>query len=168
MSSRFLSLELCIGIIMSLLPICHKAYVYVATNTKSIWLQILHIKKVLHGIYVLRNIQRMLHIPFFKADSSLTQSQKLEVERQLKASLDKASASIGEFINLGKKLTSENTKQTIKEKVLPFVSKYLNPLPYRVIKGYALLLMAANLVSYCSYRLLYITIVYLRIAIPVI
>ena len=50
------------------------------------------------GIVLVKNVQRILHIPFFNADSSLSQSQKLEVEM---ASLDKA----GQFIKLGKKLS---------------------------------------------------------------
>ena len=91
-----------------------------------------------------RNAQRMLHIPFFEADSTMPHSKKLEVESTLKHIMEYSSSSICTMVKLGRKFRSMDI---LENDILPFVTNCLTPLPYRVAKGYAMLLMAAQLVS---------------------
>lgn len=97
-----------------------------------------------------RNAQRILHIPFFEADSTMTHSKKLELESTLKEIMEYSSSSIGTMVKLGRKFQSRKEMEELEKNILPFVTKCLMPLPYRVAKGYAMLLLAAQLVSHQS------------------
>ena len=90
----------------------------------------------------------MLHIPFFEADNTLPNFKKLEVESRLKESMESSSSSIGLMVKLGRKFLSRKVNEELEKNILPFVTKCLTPLSYRVTKGYAMLLLSAQLVSH--------------------
>ena len=73
-------------------------------------------------------------------------SGKHELEVKLRDMLDNASSCIGEFIALGEKFTSKDTIKQLEEIVIPFVCSHLHGLSYRVIKGYAMVVMMMKLV----------------------
>ena len=75
----------------------------------------------------------------------------------LKEARIKASSSIGLMIALGHYLLSPEVQSQLDETILPVVIDHLPPVHFRVQKCYALLLMAAKLVSenlYSSMHLL--------------
>ena len=59
----------------------------------------------------------------------------------------RASSAIGHMVALGQQLLSPEVKAYIADCLLPLASTYLNGLPYRVSKGYAMLLLVTKLVS---------------------
>ena len=93
-----------------------------------------------------RNTQRIIHIPFFTPNGGSSMSGKHELEVKLRDMLDNASSCIGEFIALGEKFTSKDTIKQLEEIVIPFVCSHLHGLSYRVIKGYAMVVMMMKLV----------------------
>ena len=95
-----------------------------------------------------RNAQRILHIPFFEADSTMPHSKKLEMESALKEIMEYSSSLIGTTVKLGLKFHSRKGMEILEKNILPFVIKCLVPLPYWVEKGYGMLLLAAQLVRY--------------------
>ena len=109
---------------------------------------------ILMLLFLHRNAQRIIHIPFFPPDRSLSQSDKLRLEKKLRSKTWNASSCIGHIIKLGKKLRSSTTMM---EKVMPYVTTLLEGLPYRIIKSYALILSVAKevIVSSSSPSLLF-------------
>ena len=105
-------------------------------------------------IYMLyRNAQRVLHIPFFEVESTLPHSQRLEVEMKLKQEMEYSSSAIGTMIKLGKSLRSQGSMDILENELMPFVTDCLAPLSYRVTKGYAMLMLAAQLVSFNNFAI---------------
>ena len=93
---------------------------------------------------LVRNAQRIMHIPFFPYDQSLSQTEKMRLEKELKAATDFSSSSIGHIIKMGEDLVAKVENQ---DRILLYISKCLPGMPYRIHKAYALLFAAAELVS---------------------
>jgi hypothetical protein len=92
-------------------------------------------------LFLHRNAQRIIHIPFFPPDRSLSQSDKLRLERKLRSKTQNASSCIGHIIKLGRKVRSGTNMMG---RVMPYVTTLLEGLPYRIIKSYALMLSVAR------------------------
>ena len=84
-----------------------------------------------------------MHIPFFPVETPSDE----HLQEALKKAAVEASASIGDLISLGEKLTSPEAKKYIREKIIPFVQSTAQGMPYRVQKCYAVVLSAARLVT---------------------
>ena len=105
---------------------------------------------VITYIHFYRNAQRILHMPFFEADSTMPHSKKLELESTLKEIMEYSSSLIGTMLKLGWKFQSRKGMEELEKNILPFITNCLVPLQYRAAKGYAMLLLAAQLVSHQS------------------
>ncbi len=94
-----------------------------------------------------RNAQRIVHIPFFEPAILVSEAEQLRSEDSMGEARKRASGAIGQVILLQKPLVAPQTRAYVGEHLLPFVATLLPNVHYRVKKCYALVLVAARLVS---------------------
>ena len=97
------------------------------------------------SMFVCRNADRLIHIPFFKVDTRSCHDHR-KAEQQLKKAIDEASCSVGIMIAFGEALKSTTFQNQI-QKYIKLVADALPSSPYRVLKSYALMLATSELVS---------------------
>ena len=102
-------------------------------------------------IIVNRNAQRIVHIPFFEPLPVEDEAKQIHIEDSYHSCRNAASSSIGFIIGLKDRLLSPRSRSYIGELLLPFVSSNMPNVHHRTKKSYALVLLAAKLVS-SSYR----------------
>ena len=93
-----------------------------------------------------RNSKRILHVPFFLPEASVSQTELSKNEERLKKARQRASSSVGAIVELGSRLTSPAVRQKMRKHVLPYATKHLNA-HFCVQKCYTLALATADLVS---------------------
>lgn len=99
-----------------------------------------------------RNAQRLIHISFYKAEISNSESCQLELEETMTDKWSSASAAIGHLIRILEPLTSSTTRESKGDHLLQFVASHLPNLHFQVKKCYALVLAAGQLVSPVYHR----------------
>lgn len=96
-----------------------------------------------------RNVQRIVHIPFFEPIHISNNARQLEVEDAIIECRKACSSGVGHLIDFRESLVSPVTREYMGKYLLPFISQYMPNVHYRVKKCYALVIMAAALVSLC-------------------
>lgn len=88
-----------------------------------------------------------MHIPFFESAAPISEAAQLKNEDALNAIRSTTSSSIGYIIKLRGLITSESARGYIGNQLLPFLGIHMPNVHYRVKKCYALIIVAARLVS---------------------
>jgi hypothetical protein len=97
--------------------------------------------------YCIRKVQRIIHIPFFKAECVISEAEHIQIDDKLVQTRGSLSSCIGYLISLREALTSPISRNFIGENLMPFISQHMPSVHYRLKKCYALILASARLVS---------------------
>ena len=98
-----------------------------------------------------RKAQRIVHIPFFEPLPVEDEARQIHIEDSYHACRKAASSCIGFIISLKDHLLSPRSRSYVGELLLPFITSHMPNVHHRTKKSYALVLLAAKLVS-SSYR----------------
>ena len=94
-----------------------------------------------------RNAQRIVHIPFYPPMENSNDADQLENEEKMLKIRTTTSKAIGYIIALREALKAQETREYIGNHLLPYISRYMPSVHSRPRKCYALVLVAARLVS---------------------
>jgi hypothetical protein len=92
-----------------------------------------------------RKVQRIIHIPFFKAECVISEAEHIQIDDKLVQTRGSLSSCIGYLISLREALTSPISRNFIGENLMPFISQHMPSVHYRLKKCYALILASARL-----------------------
>lgn len=93
-----------------------------------------------------RNVQRIVHVPFYPALESPSVVNQLESEERMLQAREIASKAIGYIIAMQRALKSSTTKDYIGKTLLPYIGKLMPDVHPRTRKCYGMVLLVARLV----------------------
>ena len=95
-----------------------------------------------------RKAQRIVHVPFFEPVPVEDESRQIRIEDSYHTCRKASSSTIGFIIGLKDHLLSSRNRSYIGQFLLPFVTSHMPNVHHRTKKSYALVLLAAKLVSH--------------------
>lgn len=90
-----------------------------------------------------RNASRMVHIPFFRPETEVTEAEKRDAEENLRAARMTASSSVGKLIAIG-----QHFSIALVQECMLLTTSSMPKMGYRANKSYATVLAFAKLVRY--------------------
>ena len=97
-------------------------------------------------MFLYRNAQRIVHVPFYPAMESSSSANQLESEEQMLQAREIASKAIGYIIAMQNALKSATTRDYIGNSLLPYIGKLMPNVHPRARKCYGMVLVVARLV----------------------